>query len=254
LSDIFREVEEEVRREKLQKLWKAYGDYIIAVGILVLAAVGGFELWQRHEAGERAKAADALIAAQRISNPTQAADALDTIAKSAPGGYGLVARLGEANAMAASGQGKNAIDLYKQIAQDDDGTIGAVARLRAAWAEADTASRGEIGQLLAPIDQAGSPWRPLAREVEAYADYRALDLKAAQQKYQMLTLDPQAPEGVRARARAMAQFIKQGGAKNFGTVPQPPAAAPAKTPSAGAKSPAAKSASPAPKPAAAPAK
>ncbi|HEX3756688.1 MAG TPA: tetratricopeptide repeat protein [Rhizomicrobium sp.] len=225
MSDIFREVEEDVRRERLEKFWKAYGDYVIAAGILLLAAIGGFELWQHHQADQRAKAATALIAAQRISNPTQAADALDTVAKSAPGGYALVARLGEANAMAASGQTKNAIDLYKQIADQDDGAIGAVARLRAAWAQADTATRGDLTTLLAPIDKPGSAWHSLAREVLAYADYRALDLKAAQTKYQLLMLDPQAPEGVRARARAMVQFIKQGGAGNSGTVPPPVASA-----------------------------
>jgi hypothetical protein len=235
VSDIFREIQEDVRRERLEKLWKAYGDYVIAAAILVLAAIGGFVLWQHHQADARTKASAAFIAAQRISNPTQAADAFDTIAKTAPGGYGLVARLAEANAMAASNQTKNAIDLYKQIADQDDGAIGAVARLRAAWSEADTATRTEIAQLLAPVDQPGSAWRPLAREILAYADYRALDLKAAQAKYQSLVLDPQTPEGVRARARAMVQFIKQGGATNFGTVP-PTATAPASAPNAPAAS------------------
>lgn len=235
MSDIFREVAEDVRRERLLKIWKTYGDYIVAAGVLALAGIAAFELWQHHEAGERAKAAAGLIAAERITNPTQAADAFDTLAKSAPKGYALVARLSTANAMFASGQGKNAIDLYKQIAKDDDGPIGAVARLRAAWALADTAPRGELVELLAPLGQADNAWGPMVREVLAYADYRALDLKGAQMKYQLLAADAEAPEALRARARAMAQFIRQGGAANFGKVPQPVPTAPASAPPAKAK-------------------
>ena len=53
----------------------------------------------------------------------------------------------------------------------------------------------------------------------AYADYRALDMKAAQTKYAALAADPQSPDSLRARARAMADFIKTGGARNFGAVP-----------------------------------
>jgi hypothetical protein len=228
LSDIFREVEEDVRRERLEKIWKAYGDYIVSAGVLLFAGIAAFELWQRHEADERAKASAALIAAERITNPTQAADTFNSLSKSSPKGYALVARLAEANAMYASGQGKNAIDLYKQIAKDDSGTIGATARLRAAWALAENASRGELAELLAPLNQPGNAWSPMAREVLAYADYRALDLKGAQLKYQLLAADLQAPDALRGRARAMAQFIANGGAADFGTVPPP--ATPATTP------------------------
>ena len=232
MSDIFREVEEDVRRERLEKIWKTYGDYIIAAGVLMFAGIAAFELWQRHEADERAKASAALVAAERITNPTQAADAFNSLSRSSPKGYALVARLAEANAMYASGQGKNAIDLYKQIAKDDSGTIGSMARLRAAWGLADMASRGELAELLAPLNQPGNAFSPMAREVLAYADYRALDLKDARMKYQLLAADVQAPEALRGRARAMAQFIANGGAADFGTVPQPtpapPAAAPAK--------------------------
>jgi hypothetical protein len=232
LSDIFREVEEDVRKERLEKIWKTYGDYIIAGVVVLFAGIAGFQLWQRHEDNERVKASAALVAAQQMTNATLAADAYNTIARDAPKGYALVARLSQANAMAASGQGQNALDLYKQIATDDDGVIGSTARLRAAWLQADRATRGDLAQLLAPLNQPGNAWAPMANEVLAYADYRALDLKGALTKYRLLAADTTAPEGLRARSRAMAQFIAQGGANTFGTVPPPapPAAPPAAAP------------------------
>jgi hypothetical protein len=239
VSDIFREVEEDVRRERAEKLWKAYGSYIIAAVVLVFAGIGGWQLWQRHQQQEREKTSATFIAAQRITNPQQAASALADVAKDAPKGYAELARLSQAGAMFASGQQKEAIELFRQIATDDSGPIGSVARLRAAWAQSDTATRSDLAAWLAPLDQPGSAWRENAREVLAYADYRAMDLKAAQAKYAALAIDPQAPDALRSRAKAMAAFLQSGGAVTYGTVPPevvtpPPGAAPA-TPATPAK-------------------
>jgi len=220
VSDIFREVEEDVRRERFEKIWKAYGNYIIALVVLVFLGIGGWQLWERQQMQERQKVSEAFMAAQRISNPQAAASAFADIARTAPKGYAATARLSQAAAMLASGQ-RGGIDLYKQIARDDSGLAGSVARLRAAWALADSASRTELVELLRPLDQPGNAWRPNAREVLAYADYRSMDTKSALAKYSQLAVDPDSPEGLRARAKAMAAFLKNGGAVNYGTVPAP---------------------------------
>ncbi|MDB5740380.1 MAG: tetratricopeptide repeat protein [Alphaproteobacteria bacterium] len=219
MSDIFREVEEDVRREKAQKFWKAWGNYIIALAVLLFAGIGGWQLWQRHDQQQRETLATQFIAAQRISNPRDAASAMSDLSKDAGKGYGLVARLSQANAMVAAGQQKDGVDLYKQIAKDDSGTIGMVARLRAAWVTADTATRSELADLLAPLNQPGNAWRENALEVLAYADYRAMDMKSAQAKYAELAIDPEAPDALRARAKAMAAYLKNGGAVTYGAVP-----------------------------------
>jgi hypothetical protein len=229
VSDIFREVEEDVRRERFEKLWKAYGSYAIAALMLLFAGIGGWQFWQRHELQERQKFSDSFLAAQRISNPQTAAGAFADLARTAPKGYGAVARLSQAGAMFASGQRDGAVELYKQIAKDDSGPVGSVARLRAAWAMAESASRTQIAELLKPLDQPGNAWRPNAREVLAYADYRAMDTKSALTKFSELALDASSPQGLRARAKAMADFLKNGGATSYGTVPAdavpvPPAA------------------------------
>jgi hypothetical protein len=231
VTDIFREVEEDVRRERFEKLWKNYGNYAIAALVLLFVGIGAWQVWERREAQERARISEAFIAAQRISNPGTAAATFADMARTAPSGYAELARLSTANAMLASGQRGPAIDLYKQIAKDDSGPVGAVARIRGAWALADSASRAELAELLKPLDQTGSPWRPNAQEVLAYADYRAFDKKSALAKFQALSTDANAPDNLRRRAQAMTDFLKNGGAVSFGTVPATPApAAPAAPP------------------------
>ena len=86
MSDIFREVEEDVRRERLEKIWKAYGTYIVVAIVLLFAGIGGWQFWQRHELQEREKVSDAFIAAQRITNPQAAASAFSDLARGAPKG------------------------------------------------------------------------------------------------------------------------------------------------------------------------
>jgi hypothetical protein len=226
LSDIFREVEEDVRREKLEKFWKAYGDYVIALAAVIVIGIAGFELWQRYEASQRDKASIAFSAAQRITNPQAAAGAFAEIVKTAPKGYRLLAQLEQASSMLAAGQRETAIALFQEIAEKDNGPTGAVARLREGWARSDTASRADLETLLAPLRVPSNAWKLMADEILAYSDYHNNQIPKAAEEFNALANEPNSPPQLRTRAHAMAAFLKQGGAKDSGTVP-PPVAVPA---------------------------
>ena len=225
LSDIFREVEEDVRREKLEKFWKAYGAHLIVLLVLAMAGIGGFEVWQRYEAGLRDKDSAAFVAAQHIANPKAALSAFANLAKTGHGGYGVLSRLEEANLMVVDNRPDQAVALYKDIANEDHGAVGAVARLRAAWVLADKASRANLQTLLQPLMDPGSVWRQMAEEVLAYSDYRNGKTLAATEEFAKLAADADAPDQLRSRARAFSAFLDSGGAANHGVVP-PPAPAP----------------------------
>ena len=53
MSDIFQEVDEEVRRDKAAEFWKKYQNQILAGAVLIVLASAGFRYWQY----EREKAA-----------------------------------------------------------------------------------------------------------------------------------------------------------------------------------------------------
>lgn len=233
MTDIFQEVEEDVRRERLEKLWKEYGDYIIAGVALLIIAVAGFQLWRVYDQKQRVKASNEFTTAVQMEKGGQtalAAELFGKLAKSAPGGYAALARLQQGDTMLASGNRADGIALLKQIATGSDPDLAAIARIHLAWALVDQESKSEIQSLLAPISAPGSAWGPLAREIFAYADYRAGDQAAAASGFQSLANDSTAPDSLRQRAQVMAQFLKAGGEKNFGTVPAP--AQPAKPPNA----------------------
>ena len=223
MTDIFREVEEDVRRERLEKIWKQYGDYIIAAAALVIIAIAGFEIWQRYEQGQREKASTAFNAAIEVAtrNPAAGADALGAVAASAPSGYASLAKLAKAAALLSAGDKVRAVAEYEALANADNGPLGSVARIRAAWALADTANKAQLQNVLGPLTQETSAWRQMAREVLAYNDYRAGEYQTAEGEYRALANDSGSPPPLKKRASIMAAFLKAGGNANFGFVPQP---------------------------------
>jgi hypothetical protein len=225
VTDIFQEVEEDVRRERLEQFWKNYSDYIIAGVALVIIAVAGLQLWRVYDQKQRIKASNEYTEAAemlRSGQSTIAAEMFGKLAKSAPGGYAAVSRLQQADAMLSAGNRADAIALYKQIAAGNDPNLGAIARIHAAWAIADQAPKSDVMSLLDPLMASGSAWNPLVRELLAYESYRAGDIKAAATEYLSLAADKDAPDGVRQRAQFMALFLQAGGGANVGTVPEPP--------------------------------
>ena len=229
MSDIFREIEEEVRRERYAQLWKRYGDYIIAVVALIILAAAGYQVWRYYEHRASLKASQAYMAAEALmasGHAAQAATAFAKIADTAPPGYAVVSRLHNADALLAAGHRADALELYKKVAAGDDPLLAAVAKLREAWMLADTMPRLQLEALLTPLTAAASPWRFMAREILAYADYRDGKFALAAKEYQALAANVEAPIGVRQRANAMATFLHAGGDKAYGVVP-PPATPPA---------------------------
>ena len=223
MTDIFHEVEEEVRRERYEILWKKYGDYVIAGVAAVAIAIAGYKFWQRYETQQLLNASASFNAAEKLAetgNNTAAAQAFASLAKTAPKGYADLSRLAEAGALLAANDRSDALTLYKSIG-DSGSPLANVARLRAAWAMADTASRSELQALLAPLTMPGNSWRYAAGEIIAYADYRAGNFKQSQAEYESLANEADAPRTLRGRANAMATFIRAGGDKEFGTVPKP---------------------------------
>jgi len=237
VSDIFREVEEEVRREEYAKLWKKYGDYVIAAVALLILGAAGFQVWRHYDKTARERASVEYSAAEALllsNHPDQAAAAYARLAKSAPSGYALIARLENADALEANGQTDGAVAIYKAVAAGSDPILSPVARLRLGWIKVESSSRLEMETLLAPLTDPTSPWRFMAHEILAYSDYKNGDTKASEREFQTLAAEGEAPIGVRQRADAMATFLKAGGDQDYGIVP-PPKSPAAKTPAAQAK-------------------
>jgi len=123
VADIFQEVDEEVRREQLKKLWDRYGNLLIAACVLVVAGVGawrGYEYWQAKKAGESGLAFEQAVTLAEAGKHQEAEAAFAKIATSGTAGYQVIARLREASELAQTDK-KAAVNAYDALAADKSG-------------------------------------------------------------------------------------------------------------------------------------
>ncbi len=211
MSEFYDEVDEEVRREQLKKLWDQYSLYIIAVALLIVAGVGGWRGYQYVEARKAAEAGAAFNKALELSEQNKRAEAekaFAEVAATAPSGYRMLARFHQAAELATSDKAA-AVKLYDELAADR--SIGAeqqsLARLRAAGLLVDTAPYADIKQRLEGETGPAAPFRHAARELLALSAWKANDAAAARQWLDMIALDGDTPPGLRSRAEALQALL-----------------------------------------------
>jgi hypothetical protein len=211
VSELFNEVDEEVRREQLKKLWERYSIFIVAGALLIIAAVGGWRGYQYLEAKKAAEAGAAFGKAVELSEQDKHAEAeaaFNELAAKAPSGYRMLARL-RAAAELANRDPQAAAKLYDDIAADS--SIGAterdLAKVRAAGLLLDSTSYPNMLQRLEPAAAPGSTFRHTARELLALSAWRANDTTAARRWLDQIANDGETPPSVRSRAEALQALL-----------------------------------------------
>jgi hypothetical protein len=214
LSDesLFREVDEEVRRQKLQDLWSRWGNIFIAISVAVIIGVAGFKGWQYWQARQAEEAARSYFAALTLAEagkPDEAAKRFAEVAAGGHRGYALLARLHLAAQHAAAGRRDDAVKIYDEVAasQSADPSLRAAARLRAALLLVDTAPREDIVRRVGDLNAPDNVWRNEAREILALAAYRAKDFTEADKLMNNIVLDQEAPQNLRQRAQIMISLL-----------------------------------------------
>jgi hypothetical protein len=211
MSDIFREVDEDVRRDQAMLFWSKYQSLFIVLAVAIVAASAG---WRFYKDGERAKAEaagasyEAALQLSRENKPVEADAAFQELIKQAPAGYGLLARFRGAADVAVTDQAK-AVEIYDALAADAKIPVlmQDVARLRAAMLRLDQADAAELKRRLEPLAQTGAPFRNSARELLAYAALKAEDFEAAGRWLDQIVVDLQAPAGLRQRAETLLGLV-----------------------------------------------
>jgi len=211
VTELFDEVDEEVRREQLKKLWDKYSLYFIALALLIIAGVGGWRGYQYLEAKKAAEAGDAFDKAIELSEQNKHADAeaaFTDLAAKAPSGYRMLARF-RAAAEAANRDPQAAAKMFDDIAADR--STGSeqqeLARIRAAGLLLDSTSYPNMLQRLEPSTGPGATYRHVARELLALSAWRTNDATATRQWLDMIALDGETPSSVRSRAEALQALL-----------------------------------------------
>jgi hypothetical protein len=201
-----REVDEELRREQLAKLWERYGTYMIGAAVALVLAVAGYKWNEQRQitaaeaAGARFEAATNLVADGKAEEATRA---FTEMARDAPSGYAALASLKAAGGLAAAGKKAEAVAAYDALARDSsaDRMLRDFARLQAAALKVGEADFTEMQNRLTPLVGDKAPWRFPARELMAMAALKAGKPEEARTMLEPMIGDPAVPASLAERAR-----------------------------------------------------
>jgi hypothetical protein len=223
-----KEVEEDLHRERLQKLWKDYGTFIIAGCVAVVLSVAGYKFVE----ARRIAAAEATSRAFNDSVKALSAtkDIVDTkplaaLASNASS-YGMLAKLRLAAAHATAGETAKAVAAYDDLAKQAgvDQQIAEYARLQSAMLTVDTTSWTDTQNRVNDLTADSSPWRHAAREILGIAAYKAGKADEAKVQFGKLVGDPATPRSIADRVGIiMAEIAQSELAKTVPVLPAPAA-------------------------------
>lgn len=215
MADIFREIDEEVRRDKAAALWSKYGVVFVGLAVAAVLAVAGWQFWlyREQQASQIVGAKlEAALKASRDGNGSEAETILGELAASStPAGYRQIARfrLAAETAKRDAAAGATAFD-----ALANDGSLTQLyrdlARLRAGMLRVDLVPYAELRQALEPLATPQGVWRHSAREFLGIAALKANLFEDAGRWFDAIVTDPQSPAVLRQRTELYLALVRGG--------------------------------------------
>jgi hypothetical protein len=212
--DVFEEVEEELRSARYQtiikKAWPVVAG-VLVVGVLATLAVW---VWQKHQLSVAAHASETYqqgLEAQAKNDKAAAAKAFASVAEDGPPAYKALALMQQASILSSDGKTAEAVALLDKAGDAvKDPAVSDAAKMKAAYMAFDTASLADMEKRLDPLSKAGRPYATLAKEALAMKRLASGQTKAARDSLSVLTIAPDASQGLQARANIAMGVIDAG--------------------------------------------
>lgn len=216
----FREVDDELRRDRATRVWQRWGLWIVAAIVAGLAAFGGWLYWQHRQAqaagveGEQLQAAYDSLAG---GNAAAANTPLTTLATSGNDGYRVLAAFTQADILLQKNDLKGAAAKFAAVAAD--GSVAQpfrdLALIRQTVAEFDTVKPQVVVDRMRSLAVPGGAWLGSAGELLGAAYLKLGRREQAGQVFGRVARDKDVPDSIRQRAVQLAGAL---GGGNQGSV------------------------------------
>jgi len=212
MTDIFQEVEEDLRRERMRSLWDRFGIYLVVVAVLIVGGTAGYRGYVYFKTNAEKSAGDEFLSAldsAAAGDSASAAEALNKFAETAPGDYPLLARFRAASELALAGETDAAVAAFDALAADSSlkQRERDLARVRGGYLLLDTGDTAGIEDRLAGVATEVGAWRNSAREILGVAAYQDGDYEAAEKWFSEIEMDQAAPQDLKARVQLFMGLI-----------------------------------------------
>ena len=211
MDDIFKEVDEELREERLTKIWKRIGPYVIGIlsgTIIITSAVIGYREYdetQRQNWG--VQFAEAMNLSEE-GNWQESLDLFDTLTEKTNLGYKTLSLFQAASLYARNGNKEKALEIYQSLDSEAlDENFRDLATLMLIYLQFDNADPEILEKRIEKLASKGNPWYYNAVELKGFLFAKQKNKEKQIEIFNILSKDNKAPEGVRTRANDMLAIL-----------------------------------------------
>ena len=215
MSDIFQEIDEDLRRERLRRAWDRYGIFVLAAALLIIVITAGYRGYDAWNTSRERAAGDLFVAALDDAGDARTATAAETLtafAEDAPSGYAMLARFRAGTVYAQADQPERAREVFSALVNDSSvaSSYRDIARLRLAQIELDLGETEAARQSVAVMaENPNNSYSASAQELMGLIAYAENDMAGAARWFRTVRDGANVPPGLRARARFMLALITQ---------------------------------------------
>jgi len=203
-KEFIEEVEEELRKEQVMKIWKSYGNIIIGSILGLIVVIAAYMAWDFHQERKQIEESTKFYQALMFmaeGDEDKAKSKFHSVIETTKSGYDALAKL-HLHAM-----GEN---LDPAIADDKDVPthFKEIVLLGQAIKSIDDDTYAEYYEQVREISEKAGPWSSNAAEIRALMEIKRNQVQNAIQIFNILKDDKAASQGVRQRAAAMLEFLR----------------------------------------------
>ncbi len=213
MSNLLQEVDDAMRRERMEELWKEYGHFVLGFIAFVILATAVYSGWTAWNDSVEAKQTEQLMA---LLDDSKFPDNIKPEELDLRAPLRGIALLNAAGAYVHESKTAEALKMYKAAA--DDTSIPPDLRqlailMQARLLSADAKSEQSLVELLKPVmDDSKGPWQPYAlMEAATFTASRGGNYIAAREYLKEIMETKELPQSIYAKARALDQIyaVKQ---------------------------------------------
>ena len=207
MSDIFQEIDEDLRQDKVARLWKAYGKYLVSLAIFIILAIAGYRFIEHINEENREQASELYELASEAGRTGDKKAAIELFSDERFNetiGYAIISKLKKATLAKSNNDPEGMAIVLKQIVTNEEipSYLRNLARLKLIASGSDN----YISQLDALIEGDG-PWKFLALELKGGMELEVGNLKEARSIFEELTIEANTPNNMRRRASEILKAL-----------------------------------------------